>query len=68
MKKRKEYKGKWKDKGINKIQREAIYSKLRSKAKIILKNKYREEYLLILKDLKDKDLKKRKLKIEVDSK
>ena len=51
MKKRKEYKGKWKKIGINKIQREAIYTNLRSKAKTILKNKHRKEYLIILRKL-----------------
>jgi hypothetical protein len=54
---KKKYKTKWSKIGINKIQRESIYSKLRSKAKTILKRRYKKEYLLILKKLIKRELK-----------
>ena len=58
------YKSKWQNLGINQKERNKTYSKLRSKAKTILKIRYRKEYLKILKRLLERKYQELNLKVK----
>jgi hypothetical protein len=49
--------GKWVKIGMSKEDRESQYQRLRAKAKTILKNNHQKEYLNIIKNLLEKELK-----------